>query len=76
MKFYLQNTNIVNIEGVNIEFSDEPPTQKGDIYVAERNVGPKLLTVRSIDKINGIVHPQEMAYSYDIRECRKIIGLK
>lgn len=74
MKFYQKNTNIVEVDGVSFEFSNEPPTQEGETYIAERNTGPELLTVSCI--IHGFIVPKEkFKYCYDVHECRKVIKM-
>jgi hypothetical protein len=73
--FYQNPDKTVIIEGVTFEFSDEYPSSPGDIYIAERNSGIKLLTVRYIDHENQIVFPMEMAYAYDLYECRKVVRM-
>lgn len=45
--------------------------QPGDIYVAERNTGPKLLTVKAINP-GGWIVPQEWGYTFDTHECVKV----
>lgn len=51
----------------------------GDTYVAERNSGPKLLTVREVrktlgehDEYAGAVFAVEPAYPFDLWECVKV----
>jgi hypothetical protein len=51
----------------------EDPIQPGDLYLAERNTGPQLLTCKYVHPRNWIV-PIENAYSYDTWECVKIVG--
>ena len=51
--------------------SDEP-IQPGDMYLAERNTGPHLLTCSSVSERQYIV-PVEMAYCFDTWECIKIV---
>ena len=55
--------------------------QVGDIYIAERNIGPQLLTAKEIIPVptaeNGLrfggwVVPQEIGYCYDLHECVKV----
>ena len=43
----------------------------GDLYVAERNSGPVLLTARSIDA-RGWILSRENGYPYDWSECVKV----
>lgn len=48
--------------------------RKGDLYVAERNSGLKLLTAREdpTEELNCI-HPTTNEYSYDLWECVKVV---
>lgn len=67
----LRLVGTADFEGVTLKMVGESDSlQPGDIYVAERNQGPKLLTVREI-KINA-VFPVEVAYPYDLWECVKV----
>ncbi len=59
-------------EELGLEVSDDP-IQPGDLYLAERNTGPKLLTCRSVNTRGWIV-PVENAYCFDTWECAKVIG--
>lgn len=73
----LRNGEILEIEGV--QFRMIPgDIEVGDWYIAERNVGPKLLTARKIEMSgeypNWIV-PIEMAYCYDWHECVRVAPL-
>lgn len=45
--------------------------QPGDLYVAERNTGPHLLTCRAVDAKFGCVYATTPAYPYSIGECVK-----
>lgn len=46
--------------------------EPGDTYIAERNAGPKLLTVEKVVDDGGYVVPVEAAYPYDTWECIKV----
>jgi hypothetical protein len=46
--------------------------QVGDLYVGERNMGPKLLTARIVSKELQCIHPTCNAYSYNLWECIKV----
>lgn len=48
----------------------EGPIQPGDLYLAERNTGPKLLTCLQV-KDNYVV-PVGIDYCYDVWECIKV----
>lgn len=65
----LHLTGKAEFEGVTL-VHDPSPLKPGDVYLAERNVGPQLLTVRVINI--GAVFPVEQAYPYDLHECAKV----
>jgi len=44
--------------------------QPGDLYLAMRNTGPKLLTCRELGK--ACVFPTNWDYPYDFSECVKV----
>ncbi|MBI4120776.1 MAG: hypothetical protein HY457_00770 [Parcubacteria group bacterium] len=46
--------------------------QVGDLYVAERNTGPKLLTCKSVNEEGGWIIATTLNYPYDIGECVKV----
>lgn len=48
-------------EGIDLE--------PGDTYVAERNQGPRLLTVLENNREDGWITSKEGAYPYDTWEC-------
>lgn len=56
--------------GLTILLNDE--IRPGDHYVACRNTGPELLVCMSVDP-RGWISPVDIAYSYDIHECVKVI---
>lgn len=43
----------------------------GDLYIAKRNTGWKLLTCKEVK--NDIVFPVESAYPYNYHECVKVV---
>lgn len=47
------------------------PIRRGDLYIAQRNTGPHLLTCADVK--DGYVIPRELqaegAYCYDLNEC-------
>ena len=46
----------------------------GDLYLAQRNADPQLLTCREIK--DGYVCPTEnFVYPFDIEDCRKVVQL-
>ena len=61
----------VELEGVKFAMDGDGEVFEGDIYIAERNTGPKLLTAKEVD-YRGWIVPVEKAYPYDIIECVKV----
>jgi hypothetical protein len=67
----LRSEGTVEFEGVTLKMiGDSDSLLPGDTYVAQRNQGPKLLTVREIAM--NAVFPVENAYPYDLWECVKV----
>lgn len=67
----------VELEGCIVEVDPDATgrdLRPGDLFLAERNTGPKLLTCRHVDE-RGWVMAVESAYSYDVWECRKVISV-
>jgi len=64
-------------EGLGLLTSSDP-IQPGDMYLAERNTGPKLLTCNKVVNTHlgdpDYIVPTEIAYCFDARECVKLIG--
>lgn len=69
-------TQIVEVDGLLLEISNEPP-KDGEMYIAKRNVGYELLTAKFVDEINRYIVPKEFpnAYVYNICECKKVIKI-
>lgn len=65
----LQNGKIIDLKGIKLKM-DLGELQIGDLYIAERNTGPKLLTVKTIT--DGIVYPTTLDYPYNLLECVKV----
>ena len=66
----LRQGEVVSIEDLQLRMT-EGEIKPGDVYVAERNTGPKLLTAREIGI--GCIHPYDAnSYSFDIWECVKV----
>lgn len=66
------------VEGVPVRIIPKVPYtvdwlhfRPGDTYIAERNTGLKLLTVKEVHP-QGFIIPVEPAYPYDTGECVKI----
>ena len=47
----------------------------GDLYLAQRNQGVKLLTCRYVNLEHRWVCPTTAAYPYDLHECVKVVEL-
>jgi len=58
--------------------TDKSPIQPGDLYLAERNTGPKLLMCEKVvNNYRGepsYIVPTEIAYCFDAWECVKVIA--
>jgi hypothetical protein len=65
----LKNGDPVVLEGL-VFVKDEGELQPGDLYIAERNTGPHLLTVKRVEI--GAVFPTTPDYPFDIDECVKV----
>ena len=70
----LRRGEVVNLDGIKFVM-DEGDLRPGDLYIAERNTGPKFLTVERVvmygDSIDYVV-PTTNDYGYDGGECVKV----
>ncbi len=62
----LRDGGVLDLDGIKLKKIDRE-LKPGDLYVAERNTGPKLLTVQEI--ANNAVFPTCNGYAFDIGEC-------
>jgi hypothetical protein len=62
---------VVDVEGFSLR-AEEGPLVPGCLYVAERNTGPWLLTVKRVDIDRGYVVPTCNTYCYDLHECVRV----
>jgi len=72
----LRRGEIIDLGGIKLKM-DDGQIQVGDLYIGERNTGPKLLTAKRIvmlDNESGInfIVPTCNAYYYDGPECVKV----
>lgn len=67
----LRRGEVVNIAGISLRM-DDGEIKPGDLYVAERNICPELLTAKKVDLEIGCVFPTCNAYAYDLHECVKV----
>ncbi len=65
----LRNGEVVDLEGINLRM-DDGKLKVGDLYVAERNTGPHLLTVKGFG--DQCVFATTNAYAFDTWECVKV----
>lgn len=66
---------IIKVEGVLLEVETTLP-KEGQLYVAQRNNGPRLLTAKKIDLERGYVVPsEEFQYVFDLHECKRVIRM-
>lgn len=80
----LRNGEPVEIEGLFFVIDGDGEVRPGDTYIAERNVGPQLLTCAKVQDYEwrmeslGItcnapwIVPVEKAYCYDVGECVRV----
>lgn len=61
----------IDFEGILLKM-DEGEIEPGDLYVAERNTGPHLLTARVVDTQSGCIVPTDHAYPFNLHECVKV----
>ena len=72
----LRAGEIIDIEGIKLKMVDGE-IEAGDLYVAERNMPPQLLTAREIVMAAcgcciSYIHSTCTAYSFDGGECVKV----
>lgn len=65
-KDYIEAANELGVDIV------DGPITPGDMYLAGRNTGMKLLTCESVDPKQWIVPTDSFAYSYNTWECKKV----
>lgn len=66
----LRHGEVVNLEGLLLK-QDSGQINVGDLYIAERNTGPHLLTAARIDE-RGWICPTTEDYCFDVFECVKV----
>ena len=83
----LRRGETIDFEGIKLKMDtdangDEVKVKKGDLYIAERNTGPKFLTAEKIvpwpikdstNKHGGWIQPTTLDYSFDLGECVKVV---
>ena len=73
----LRAGEVIELNGLRLKM-DEGKLEEGDLYVAERNTEPQLLTVKEIVHPENLVLnapwvvPTTFAYSYDLGESVKV----
>lgn len=65
----LRAGEVLDLDGILLKM-DEGEIRAGDLYIAERNTGPKLLTAKKVDR--GWIEPTTIDYSFDLHECVKV----
>lgn len=66
---------LIPFEGVDLEVSSGLYIEHGDVYLAKRNTGWKILTCKSHDREKGFIIPEESEYPYNTYECYRIEGI-
>jgi hypothetical protein len=68
----LNSGETIDFEGLKLRKA-EGELLPGDLYIAERNTGPKLLTCQEVKVNENYVVPKDFpAYCFDIHECVKV----
>lgn len=62
----------IEFEGSKVLVDCQQEIKPGDLYLAERNTGLKLLTCAEVK--NGCIFNKEGEYPYDLYECKKVIS--
>ena len=73
----LRRGEVVDLGGIKFkmdvdENGDEGEIREGDLYIAERNTGPHLLTAKVIDQ-RGWIYPTCNGYAFNWGECVKVV---
>lgn len=74
----LRRGETIHLDGIRLVMDgDGKVRQSGDLYVAERNTGPKLLTAESLTMAScgchiSWVNPTTLDYNFDHYECIKV----
>ena len=73
----LRRGEVIDLEGIKLKMvvgsdGQEEEIKLGDLYIAERFTGPKLLTAKKIMTEHGFIVPTCDAYPYDTPECVKV----
>ena len=72
LREHFAESDVFEFEGVLFR-RDHSPLQPGDTYIAGRNTGPHLLTVKRVMEDRRFVMSEENAYPYDSWECYKVV---
>jgi hypothetical protein len=67
----LRSGEIIEIEGLRL-IGLEGEVGPGDLFVAERNTSPQLLTAKAVNTEQSYVLSVENAYPYDCSECVRV----
>lgn len=67
----LRNGEVVDLDGILFKM-DEGEIELGDLYIAERNSGPKFLEAKEIDVERGYIIPTTPDYVFSFSECVKV----
>ena len=67
----LRSGEVVDLAGLRFKMIPGK-LEPGDLYIAERNTGPQLLTVKKVADYDYIVFPTCNGYAFDLSECVKV----
>lgn len=78
----LRDGQVIDLEGLKFKMdvdveAHEKKIVLGDLYIAERNTGPQLLTALKVVEeeslCGGYIIPTTIHYPYDLSECVKVV---
>lgn len=84
----LRRGEVVDLGGIKFkmdvdENGKEKEIRKGDLYIAERNTGPKLLEAAEVvgpgegpNGYGGWINPTSNDYNFDTWECVKVVEVE
>ncbi len=69
------NLEDIEVEGVVVTVNSGAEIKPGDFYIARRNNPWQLLTCSEVHLEQGFIVAQEIAYPFDICNCKKVVAI-
>ncbi len=67
---------LLPFEGVDLLLAPGEAIEAGDLYLAKRNMGWKLLTCKQHNREDGYILAVEPSYPYDTLDCWKVLDIR